>query len=136
MITIKEIHTQKEMKQFVTFPFSLYKGNPYWVPPIIKDELDTLDKNENPAFEHAESRFFIALKNEKIVGRVAAIINKYETEKQGIQKMRFGWFDVIDDLEVSRLLLEKVKEIGSLFSKLQTKQYRTAAQRRAHKSQK
>ena len=112
MITIKELFTRKELKQFVAFPFSLYKGNPYWVPPIIKDELDTLDKNENPAFEHAEARFFIALKNEKIVGRVAAIINKYETKKQGILKMRFGWFDVIDDLEVSRLLLEKVKEIG------------------------
>ena len=112
MITIKEIHTKKELKQFVTFPFSLYKGNPYWVPPIIKDELNTLNKNKNPAFEHAEARFFIALKNGEIVGRVAAIINKYETEKQGIQKMRFGWFDVIDDLEVSRILLEKVKEIG------------------------
>ncbi len=112
MITIKEIFTRKELKSFVTFPFSLYKGNQYWVPPIIKDELDTLDKKENPAFEHAEARFFVALKNEKIVGRVAAIINKYETDKQGIQKMRFGWYDVIDDIEVSRILLEKVKEIG------------------------
>ena len=111
MITIKELFTRKELKQFVAFPFSLYKGNPYWVPPIIKDELDTLDKNENPAFEHAEARFFIALKNEKIVGRVAAIINKYETKKQRILKIRFGWFAVIDDLEVSRLLLDIVKEI-------------------------
>ena len=113
MTTIKEIFTRNELKQFVKFPFSLYKDNPYWVPPIIKDELDTLDKNKNPAFEHANARFFIAQKNGKIVGRVAAIINKYETEKQGILKMRFGWFDVIDDLEISRLLLEKVKEIGS-----------------------
>ena len=112
MITIKEIFTRKELKQFVTFPFSLYKNNEYWVPPIIKDELDILDKKENPAFEHAEARFFIALKNEKIVGRIAAIINKYETEKQGIQKMRFGWYDVIDDIEVSRILLDKVKEVG------------------------
>ena len=112
MITIKEIFTRKELKQFVTFPFSLYKNNKYWVPPIIKDELDILDKKENPAFEHAEARFFIALKNEKIVGRIAAIINKYETEKQGIQKMRFGWYDVIDDIEVSRILLDKVKEVG------------------------
>ena len=112
MITIKEIFTRKELKQFVTFPFSLYKNNEYWVPPIIKDELDILDKKENPAFEHAEARFFIALKNEKIVGRIAAIINKYETEKQGIQKMRFGWYDVIDDIEVSRILLDKIKEVG------------------------
>ena len=100
------------MKQFVKFPFSLYKGNPYWVPPIIKDELQTLDKNTNPAFEHATARFFLALENGKIVGRVAAIINQYEVEKQGLKKMRFGWYDVVDNIEVSRALLNKVHEIG------------------------
>jgi len=112
MVTIKEIHTKKEMKQFVAFPFSLYKNNPYWVPPIIKDELSVFDSSKNPIFEIANARFFIALKNEKIVGRVVAIINSYEVEKQGIKKMRFGWFDVVDDLAVSKVLLEKVKEIG------------------------
>lgn len=104
--------TRKEMKQFVTFPFSLYKGNKYWVPPIIKDELETLDKEKNPAFENAEARFFIALKDNKIVGRVAAIINRYEVNQQQIKKMRFGWFDVIDDINVTKVLLEKVQEIG------------------------
>jgi len=112
MITLQEIHTKKEMKQFVTFPFSLYKNNKYWVPPIIKDEIDNFDKNINPVFKNAEARFFIALKNGKIVGRIVAIINWYEVEKQGIKKMRFGWWDVIDDVEVSKVLINKVKEIG------------------------
>ena len=100
------------MKQFVKFPFSIYKNNPYWVPPIIKEELKVLDKNENPAFENAEARFFIALKNDKIVGRIAAIINRHEVNEQKIKKMRFGWYDVIDDVAVSKALLDKVQDIG------------------------
>lgn len=112
MISLKEITTKKEMKQFVKFPFSLYKDNPYWVPPIIKDELENLDKDKNPVFEIASARFFLAYKNNTIVGRIAAIINSYEIEKQNIKKMRFGWLEVIDDIEVTKVLLDKVKEIG------------------------
>ena len=113
MITIKEIFTKKELKQFVTFPFSLYKNNKYWVPPIIKDEVEVFNKETNPVFEHADAHFFLAYKNNTIVGRVVAIINNYEVEKQHIKKMRFGWLDMIDDIEVTKILLEKVKEIGS-----------------------
>lgn len=104
--------SKKEMKQFVKFPFSIYKNNKYWVPPIIKEELDGLDKSKNPAFENAEARFFVAMKNGEVAGRVAAIINRYEVNQQQIKKMRFGWFDVVDDIEVSKALLDKVKEIG------------------------
>ena len=57
MITLKEMITKKDMKQFVLFPFSIYKNNPYWVPPIISEELEVLDKDKNPAFENAEARF-------------------------------------------------------------------------------
>jgi hypothetical protein len=112
MITLQEMTSKKEMKAFVKFPFELYKNNAYWVPPIIKDELDSLDKNINPVFEHAKARFFVAKKNTKIVGRVAAIINFTEINKQQLKKMRFGWFDFIDDIEVSKLLISKVEEIG------------------------
>ncbi|CAL2104335.1 conserved protein of unknown function [Tenacibaculum sp. 190130A14a] len=112
MIHVKEIQNKKEMKLFVTFPFSIYKNNSSWVPPIIKDELETFDQSSNPVFEHATARFFIAYKNDKIAGRIAAIINTYEVNQQSIKKMRFGWYDTIDDLEVSRALIEKVKEIG------------------------
>jgi ribosomal protein S18 acetylase RimI-like enzyme len=112
MITIKEISNKKEMKQFVTFPFSIYKNNKFWVPPIIKDEVDNFDPKKNPVFDNADAQFFVAIRDGKIVGRVVAIINWFEVEKQQIKKMRFGWFDVIDDLEVSKALLNKVKEIG------------------------
>lgn len=112
MISLKKVSTKKEMKQFVTFPFSLYKNNKYWVPPIIKDEIANFDTTKNPVFKNADAQFFIALKNNKIVGRIVAIINWFEVEKQHIKKMRFGWFDVIDDIEVSQVLLNKVKEIG------------------------
>lgn len=108
MITIKEIHSKKEMKQFVTFPFSLYKNNKYWVPPIIKDEIANFDKTKNPVFEHAEARFFIAEKQGEIVGRIVAIINHYEVNNQGIKKMRFGWFDVINDVTVTKKLIDTV----------------------------
>jgi len=112
MITVKEIFSKKEMKQFVTFPFSLYKNSKYWVPPIIKDEIAGFDKNKNPVFKQATARYFLAYNNNEIVGRVAAIINHTEVEVQNVKKMRFGWFDIIDDIEVSKALLEKVYEIG------------------------
>ena len=112
MITIQEFTTKKELRTFVKFPFKLYKNNAYWVPPIINEELESFDKTINPVFKHAEARFFIALKNDEIVGRVAAIINFTEINQQKIRKMRFGWFDFIDDLEVSKMLLKKVEEIG------------------------
>ena len=112
-ITLKQLHTKKEMKQFVLFPFSLYKDNKYWVPPIIKDEVDNFNKNINPVFKHAKAQFFLAYKNNTPVGRIAAITNSYEINQQKIKKMRFGWFDVIDDIEVTKVLLNKVKEIGN-----------------------
>jgi hypothetical protein len=90
----------------------LYKANKYWVPPIIADELETFDKTKNPAFENAEAQFFLAYKNNKIVGRIAVIINWDEVNNQKKSKVRFGWFDVIDELEVTKSLLEKVYEIG------------------------
>ncbi|WP_299129479.1 GTP cyclohydrolase [uncultured Winogradskyella sp.] len=112
MITIKEATSKKELKAFVTFPFSLYKNSNNWVPPIIKQELETFNKDKNPIFKDAEARFFLAYKGNTIVGRVAAIINWLEVNKQSIKKMRFGWFDFIDDYEVSKALLQTVETIG------------------------
>lgn len=112
MITIKEAVSKKEMTEFVKFPFSLYKDNKYWIPPIIADELASFDKSKNPAFESAEAYFYLAFKNNEIVGRIAAIINWSEVNNQNKKKVRFGWFDVIDDIEVTKVLLEKVSELG------------------------
>ncbi|MFV0540282.1 MAG: GTP cyclohydrolase [Aestuariibaculum sp.] len=114
MITIKEVKTKKDIKAFVKFPFKLYKSSKYWVPPIISQEIKQFDTSENPVFNSAEATLFLAYKNNEIVGRVAALINWLEVEEQGIKKMRFGWFDFIDDIEVSQTLLNKVEEIGKL----------------------
>ncbi|MCW5516633.1 GTP cyclohydrolase [Muriicola sp. Z0-33] len=112
MITLKEATTKSELKKFVKFPFSIYKDSPYWVPPIISEELASFDKEKNPVFKDAEASFFLAYKDNKIVGRIAAIVNWIEIKQQKLPKMRFGWFDFINDLNVSKALLDKVAEIG------------------------
>lgn len=112
MIIIKEVVSKSALKQFVKFPFSLYSNSPYWVPPIIKDEMESFDKSKNPIFKDADAWFFLAYRNNTIVGRVAAIINWLEVKQQKIPKMRFGWFDFVDDPEVSQALLAKVEEVG------------------------
>ena len=112
MVTIKEVKTKKDLKAFVKFPFKLYKDSKFWVPPIISQEIKTFNKKENPVFNDADARFFLAFKNNEIVGRVAAIINWLEVKNQNQKKMRFGWFDFIDDLEVSKALFDTVENIG------------------------
>jgi len=82
MIEVREVANKKELKAFVKFPFGLYKDSKYWVPPIIKDELETFNKEKNPAFLDADATFFLAYKNGKIVGRVAAIVNWIEIKEQ------------------------------------------------------
>ncbi len=112
MVEVKEVTTKAALKTFVKFPFSLYRNNRYWVPPIIKDELASFDRSKNPVFQSAEARFFLAYKGKNVVGRIAAIVNWLEVKEQNIKKMRFGWFDFEDDLAISKALLEKVQEIG------------------------
>ncbi len=112
MITLKELTTPSQLKEFVKFPFGLYKDEPNWVPPIINDELESMDPKKNPVFKNADARYFLALKDGKAVGRICAIINHIEIKQQGKSKMRFGWFDAIDDIEVTKSLLNKVEEIG------------------------
>ncbi|MGB1393593.1 MAG: GTP cyclohydrolase [Flavobacteriaceae bacterium] len=112
MITIKEAVSKKEIKQFVTFPFSLYKDSKYWVPPIINEEIKIFNKNTNPVLQNADAQLFLAYKNNTIVGRVAAIINWTEIGPKGSNKVRFGWMDMIDDIEVTKALLDTVESIG------------------------
>jgi hypothetical protein len=82
MITIIEANSKKLIQEYVKFPFDLYKNHPYWVPPLISDELDTFDKTKNPAFTSAEAYFYLAYRDNKIVGRIAAIINWNEVNDQ------------------------------------------------------
>ena len=112
MITILEANSKQLLKDFVKFPFELYKNHPFWVPPLIADEMETFDKDKNPAFKSAEAYFYLAYKNDKVVGRIAAIINWNEVNEQQKSKVRFGWWETIDDVEVTKALLEKVYELG------------------------
>lgn len=112
MIELKEVKTNKDLKAFVKFPFDLYKDSKFWVPPIIREELKIFNKKENPVFNDAEATLFLAYKNNVVVGRVACIINWLEVNNKDLKKMRFGWFDFVDDMEVSKALFNKVEDIG------------------------
>ena len=111
-IQIKRVETKKDLKQFIEFHYDLYKGDPYDVPNLYSDEVNTLSKDKNAAFDFCEAEYFLALKEGKIMGRVAAIINHKANEKWKKKDVRFGWIDFIDDIEVSRALFEAVEEYG------------------------
>lgn len=112
IIEIKEARTRKEMKQFVRFGNKLYEGNEYFCPQLEFDELDTLNPKKNPAYEVCESVCYLAYKEGQIVGRIAGIVNRAANEHWGVKKIRFGWFDFVDDMEVSRALLDRVVAWG------------------------
>jgi len=115
-ITIKIVESKKDLKKFVKFPFKIFKGNKYWVPPLILDDMEIFNKKKNPAYETADSRLFLAYKDEELVGRIAAINSIIANEKYNVKNIRFGWFDSIDDQEVADALISAVtgwgKELG------------------------
>ena len=111
-IQIKTVSTRKELKTFVRFANKLYKGHKYYVPSMPLDDLNTLNKNHNAAFDFCEAEYFLAYKDEKLVGRIAAIINNKANEAWNVNQVRFGWFDFIDDIEVSKALLDAVTAFG------------------------
>jgi len=108
-VVIKEVTNSKELKAFIHFPHKLYRGNPNWVPNLTFDELNTLRRDKNPAFEHCEAKYWLAYRQGRIVGRVAAILNRKHIEKWGQRYMRFGWIDFIDDPAVSEALIKTVE---------------------------
>ncbi|GAB4252635.1 MAG: hypothetical protein Kow0027_17430 [Saprospiraceae bacterium] len=116
-VEIIEVKDKKQLKEFVKFPFELYKNSPYWVPPIISAEMKQLSAEGNPAFEHSQVQLFLAKQNGKTVGRIAALINELETKHIGEVHGRFGWFDFVEDQEVCNALLaaaeEYVKQLGA-----------------------
>lgn len=109
MVKIEEVTNQKQLEKFINFPFSIYKGNPYWVPPLLMDERNTLDWKKNPAFEVSQARYWLAYKDGKMVGRIAGIHNPKANEKWNQRNLRFGWVDFVDDSEVSKALFETVE---------------------------
>jgi hypothetical protein len=111
-VRIVEAVTRREMKDFFRFPMRLYAGCPYYVPPLLLDELETFNRAKNPAFDTADARLFLARRGDATVGRIAGIVSRAANEKDGVRDVRFGWFDCIDDPLAARALFDTVSEWG------------------------
>lgn len=113
MVTVKPIgSSKKELLKYIRFGIDLYKGNPYFVPPLISDDLATLSPDRNPAFDNCSAQCFMAYRDGKPVGRITAIINDLVNLKDGEKVCRFGFVDFIDDRETVDALFEAVEEWG------------------------
>ena len=111
-LEIREITTRKELKQFIEFTNTLYRECEYYCPPLFFDEMNCFDKEKNPALEVCDYKLWMAYRDGKAVGRIAGVVNYKANEKWGYKNARFGWFDFIDDLEVSKALLDTVAAWG------------------------
>ena len=114
-IEIRPVRTRSELKKFVNFPEKLYRDNPYYVPPLVFDQMDTLDQKKGAAQEFCDSELYLAYKDGELAGRVAAIVNHKANEQWNHKEVRFGWYDFIEDKEVAQALMDKVYEFGRKF---------------------
>ena len=111
-VEIKKVTSKKDLKKFIEFHYDLYEGNLYDVPNLYSDNFNTLSKDKNAAFDFCEAEYYLAYKDGKLVGRVAAIINHKANERWNVHSVRFGWIDFIDDYDVSAALLKAVENYG------------------------
>ena len=111
-VEIRRVTDRKGLDAFIDFHYDLYEGNSYDAPNLYSDEINTLSKDKNPAFEFCEAEYFLAYKDDRLVGRVAAIVNHRYNEQWQRPAVRFGWLDLIDDAEVLRALLAAVEGYG------------------------
>lgn len=110
MITIKEVSSARQLRDFIEFPNKLYKGNPYYVPPLSLDEKMNLTPGKNPAYDYCETKLFLAYKDGKLAGRICGLINHAYNEKWDKKRIRFCRWDVIDDIEVTKALFRAVED--------------------------
>ena len=111
-VEIRKVADKKSLEAFIQFHYDLYRDNPYDAPNLHSDEVHTLSKDKNAAFEFCEADYFLAYRDGKVVGRIAGIINRRANERWNTKSVRFGWVDFIDDMEVSRALFNAVEEWG------------------------
>jgi len=104
--------TRSELKKYVKYGIDFYDGNPYYVPPLIMDDVNTLSPDKNPAFEFCEAQSFMAYREGKPVGRITGIINHKVNERTGQKSLRFGFVDFEDDAEVADALFEAASQWG------------------------
>jgi len=108
-IVIEEVKNKRQLKAFIDFPYRLYKGSRFYVPPLRFDEKRTLRKDRNSAFDHCDARYWLAYKAGRVVGRIAGILNKAYIDKWGNRYMRFGWIDFEEDEQIVRVLVNEVE---------------------------
>lgn len=111
-VEIRRVTDRKGLDAFIDFHYDLYEGNSYDAPNLYSDEINTLSKDKNPAFEFCEAEYFLAYKDDRLAGRVAAIVNHRYNDQWQRPAVRFGWLDLIDDAEVLRALLAAVEDYG------------------------
>lgn len=111
-VEIREINDRKGLKRFIDFANDLYKDCPYYCPPLYFDELNVFDRKKNPVMEFSDYQLFMAYRDGKAVGRIAALVNDKANEAWNVKHVRFGWMDFIDDYEVSAALLDAVRDWG------------------------
>lgn len=109
-LNLKVVSSKKDLKNFISFPYDLYRDNKYFIPPLRFDEKKTLNKKDNPAFDFCESKYWLVYKDNRIVGRIAGIINSKFNEKFNKKEARFGWVDFEDDDSISSMLFETVEK--------------------------
>ena len=108
-ISVKKVSTKSELNNFIKFPWQIYKGNKYWVPPLLMEQKVLLDKKKNPFFKAAEAEYFLAYREDEIVGRIAAIKNDIHLKYHNDESGQFGFFESIDDQEVANALFDKAR---------------------------
>lgn len=112
MIVVKEVKGKRMLKQFIEFPVKLYKDCPYFTPYLYMDEVNNLTPKKNPASKYCDFKLFLAYKDNKLVGRICGILNHFANEKYNQKRIRFNRIDMIDDIEVTRALINAVMEYG------------------------
>ncbi|MEJ8591244.1 GNAT family N-acetyltransferase [Riemerella anatipestifer] len=111
-IVVKKVTNDNELQDFIKFPNKLYKENPNYVPPLNNDEKNIWNAKENPALSYSDAEQYLAYRNGEVVGRIALMVNYKEEKELGVKKLRFGWLDFIDDIEVSKALMDKAIEVA------------------------
>ncbi|HEY7750950.1 MAG TPA: hypothetical protein VH917_01570, partial [Ignavibacteriaceae bacterium] len=109
-LSIKTVKSKTDLNAFIKFPFEIYRGNNNWVPPLNMEQRNLLDRNKNPFFKNAEAEYFLAERDGKIVGRIAAVKNDLHLKYHNDESGQFGFFECINDQQVADLLFNTAKD--------------------------
>ena len=109
-VTVRAVRSKRDLRRFIGFPYHLYRDSPFYVPPPRFDVWNTFRPEKNAAFHFCKTRFWIALSGDRVVGRIAGIINERYIERWGNRYARFGWIEFVDDAAVSNALLSACEE--------------------------